>query len=252
MADLPSDLVTEIFFCLPVQSLLRFRSISKSLKSLIDSHNFTNLHLKNSLDFNLILRCNSNLYQLDFPNLTVTIPLNHPFTRYDTNISLLNSYNGLLCISNDIKEIAFWNPNIRSKYCILPYLPITSDFEDHIIILFDGHGCIFDSFTGDYKFVKISCVLDPQHHTYHSQVRIFSWKTYSWKVFSRTTDIIVSIQTMGVLVENSLHWVDTSPRCFAFNITQEVFNEVPLLEIMVANNQISTIYVSLLGVFVSL
>jgi len=46
MADLPSNLFTEILSRLPVQSLIRFQSTSKSLKSLIDSHNFTNLYLK--------------------------------------------------------------------------------------------------------------------------------------------------------------------------------------------------------------
>ncbi|WJX29714.1 hypothetical protein P8452_18323 [Trifolium repens] len=69
-ADIPSDLFPEILSRLPVEPLLRFRSISKSLKSIIDSHNFTNLHLKNSNNFYLILNHNSDLYQLDFPNLT--------------------------------------------------------------------------------------------------------------------------------------------------------------------------------------
>jgi len=47
-------------------------------------------------------------------------------------------------------------------------------------------------------------------------------------------------QTMNVLVENSLHLVVSRkpgmfepPLIVAFNLTQEIFNEVPLLEIQV-------------------
>ncbi|KEH36962.1 F-box-like protein [Medicago truncatula] len=45
---LPPEILAKILFRLPVKSLLRFGSTSKSLKSLIDSHNFINLHLKNN------------------------------------------------------------------------------------------------------------------------------------------------------------------------------------------------------------
>jgi len=130
--DLPPEILAEILSRLPVKSLFRFRSTSKSLKSLIDSQKFINLHLKNTLNFNLILCHNyTNFYQLRFPNLTTPIPLNHPFTRRNSkNIVLLGSCNGLLAISNsefvfsNPKEITFWNPTIR-KYRIIPFLRIS-------------------------------------------------------------------------------------------------------------------------------
>jgi len=62
-----------------------------------------------------------------------------------------------------------------------------------------------------------------------------------------------SSQTMGVFVENSLHWVVIrkldrfQPSLIvAFNLTQEVFNEVPLPEIQMAVDKYQ-IDVSLLG-----
>jgi len=104
MADLPPEIVTGILSLLPVQSLLRFRSTSKSLQSLIDSHNFI---LKNSLNRSLILRHNSNLYQInDFSNLTTAIKLNLPLKGSNNFISLFGSCNGLLCIFSN-GEIAF-------------------------------------------------------------------------------------------------------------------------------------------------
>lgn len=134
MSDLFLDLFTEILSRLPVQTLLRFRSISKSLKSLIDSHNFTNLHLKNSLNFNLVLCRNSEFYQIDFPNLTTTVSLNHPLTRYKSHITIPGSCNGILCISNRFYDIALSNPNIRKHRAILN-LPISHRSESDTMLV---------------------------------------------------------------------------------------------------------------------
>jgi len=239
---LPPEIVAEIFSRLPVKSLLRFRSSSKSLKSIIDSHNFTDLHLKNSLNFNLILRRNNTkLYQFDFPDLTSRVKLRFPFMCSGNRNRLLGSCNGLLCISSGINEFAFWNPNI-CKHRFIPYLIVPRYEPGFNFIRFgvrmDGFG--FDSFAGDYKLVIVSGFVDLKHHTFDSQVRLFSSNTNSWKVLPNMPYAICFSQTtMGVFLENSnsLHWVvipkldgSESPLIVAFNLTQEVFNEVPLPE----------------------
>ncbi|CAJ2664048.1 unnamed protein product [Trifolium pratense] len=90
MTNIPPELFTNILSLLPVPSLLRVRSTSKSIRSLIDSINFINLHLKNSFNFNLslILRHNSDLYQIDFSNLTTAVQLNHPLMCYSDGVRL--------------------------------------------------------------------------------------------------------------------------------------------------------------------
>jgi len=106
MADIPWELFTEILSLLPVETLLRFRSISKSIRTLIDSPYFNNLHLQNSLNFNLILRNHSDFYQIDFPNLTTCFEVNLPITLYNTSINLLlRSCNGMLCISIGVNKL---------------------------------------------------------------------------------------------------------------------------------------------------
>ncbi|KEH37096.1 F-box protein CPR1 [Medicago truncatula] len=229
---LPSEILTEIFSRLPPQSLLRFRSTSESLKSIIDSHNFTNLHLKNSLNLNLILGHKTNLFHLHFPNLTTAIPLNHPLSNAN-GIKLFGSCNGLLCISSKA-EITFWNPNIR-KHRIIPNLPIPipqSETKAHYALFTYGFG--FDPLSSDYKLIRISWFIDLTNFTFDSYVSLFTSKTNSWKVLPSIEYVICYALTMGVFVENSLHWMMVKKPdglhqrlIFAFNLTLEVFNEVP-------------------------
>ncbi|WJX27259.1 hypothetical protein P8452_16100 [Trifolium repens] len=245
MANIPPELFTEILSLLPVKSLLCYRSTSKSLRSLIDSYNFIKLHLKNSFNFNfsLILRHNSDLYQIDFPNLTTAVQLNHPLMCYSNRITLFGSCNGILCISNIADDIAFWNPNIR-KYRIIPYLQIPPRSEsDTTLFAARVHGFGFDPLTGDYKLVRISYFVDLQHRTFDSQVRIFSSKMNSWKILPSMPYALCCARTMGVYVENSLHWVVTRKLepfqpdlIVAFDLTLEIFNEVDLPEIEVVNS----------------
>ncbi|AES71809.2 F-box protein interaction domain protein [Medicago truncatula] len=265
MADdgLPPEILAEILSRLPVESLLRFRSTSKSLKSLIDSHNFINLHLKNPLNQSVIIRNNSDIYQLqiddnDFSNrINSIIPLNHPFkgnspnidpyTRRDSTMALIGSCNGLLAISNGqiafthpnaANEITIWNPNTR-KHLIIPFLPMPvpyimeSNNPNRGCLCVHGFG--FDSLTGDYKLLRISWLLDLQNPFYDPHVRLFSSKTNSWKIVPSFPYSLEYCQTMGVFIDNSnsIHWVANNelfePRLiFAFNLTFEIFNEVPL------------------------
>ena len=271
-AELPPEILAEIFSRLPVKSLLRFRSTSKSLQSLIDSPNFINLHLKNnSLNQSLILQHNySDIYQIDddFSNISKSmIPLNHPFPRNSTTtdpfthniiMSLIGSCNGLLAISNGriffkhpngANEITIWNPNTR-KHRMIPFLPLPipsimeSDDINRRSLCVLGFG--FDPLNHDYKFLRISWLMAPQNPFYDSQVRLFSSKTNSWKIIPSMPYELHHIHRMGIFVENSLHWtmvkkLDGLHPCLivAFNLTREIFNEVPLPAEMVGQQVIS-------------
>jgi len=263
-AELPPDILSEILSRLPVKSLLRFRSTSKSLKSLIDSHKFINLHLRNSPNRSLVLQFKFDIYQIQIndafsdPNISMILfPLNHPFTgnsnsidpTLNSTITLIGSCNGLLAMSHGVmafthpnapNEITIWNPNTR-KHRIIPFLPLPipnilqSDNINRVCLCVHGFG--FDSVSGDYKLLRISHLIDPQNPFYDPQVRLFCLKTNSWKIIPNLPYALCYTITMGVFVENSssLHWVATrkiqpfqSDLILAFNLTLETFNEVPL------------------------
>ena len=169
---------------------------------------------------------------------------------YSNRITLFGSCNGLICISNIADDIAFWNPNIR-KHRIIPYLPTTPRSEsDTTLFAARVHGFGFDSFAGDYKLVRISYFVDLQNRSFDSQVRVFSLKMNSWKELPSMNYALCCARTMGVFVENSnlnsssLHWVVTRKLepfqpdlIIAFNLTLEIFNEVPLPEIGEVNSE---------------
>jgi len=269
---LPPELFTEILSRLPVKSLLQFRSTSKSLKSLIDSHNFINLHLKNSLNFNLILQHYGNLYQIDDDFSKSIIPLNHPFstnlapaTRNRT-LALIGSCNGLIAISigqiafnhpNGANEITIWNPSTR-KHRIIPFLrlPIPNIMESDNInrCCLCVHGFGFDPLSCDYKLLRISWIADPHDEfSFDPHVRLFSSKTNSWKIIPSMPYALIYAQFMGVFVENSLHWIMTKKLgglhpslIVAFDLTLEIFNVVPLPDVD-NSNQSFDIDVDVLG-----
>lgn len=262
MSDIPAEVIADILSRLPVPSLLRCRSISKSWRSLIDSHHFITLHLNKSLTFksntnnnhlNLILRHDSELYHVDFPSLSAAVQLNHPLMCYSNRITLLGSCNGLLCICNVADDIAVWNPSLR-KHRILPYLP-TPRRPDPDTTLFAArvHGFGFDPFAGDYKLVRISYFVDLHDRTFDSQVRLYSSRTNTWKTLPSMPYALCCALTMGVFVDHALHWVVTrklEPNqpdlIVAFDLRLEIFVEVPLPELGIGSLSFE-IDVALLG-----
>ncbi|TKY72232.1 F-box protein CPR30 [Spatholobus suberectus] len=243
MSDLPREVITDILSRLPVRSLLRFRSTSKSWRTLIESHHFNSLHLRRSLTWNatntsLILRLDSDLYETNFPALDPPVPLNHPLMCYSNKITLLGSVNGLLCISNVADDIAFWNPSLR-KHRILPYLPVPRRADpDTTLFAARVHGFGFDTFTGDYKLVRISYFVDLHDRSFDSQVKLYTLRANAWRTLPSMPYALCCARTMGVFVGNSLHWVvtrklepDQPDLIIAFDLRREIFREVPLPEV---------------------
>ncbi|XP_061344338.1 F-box protein CPR1-like [Gastrolobium bilobum] len=238
MADLPYEVISDILTRLPVIYLLRFRSVCKSWRSLIDNRRFISVHLKNPIHTNLILSNDSDLYQIDFPNLNGAVPLNHPLMCYSNSITLLGSCNGLLCICNVADDIAFWNPSLR-KYRILPCLPSTRRSDaDASLLAVRVYGFGHESFAGDYKLVRILFLYDWHNRSFESQVKLYSLRTNSWKTLPSMPYALCCARTMGVFVGNALHWVVTrklEPNqpdlIVAFDLRLEVFLVVPLPEI---------------------
>ncbi|KAJ0691778.1 putative F-box domain-containing protein [Helianthus annuus] len=123
--ELCPELIVEIFTRLPTQSLLRFRSVSKSICGMIGSPDFIRLHaVRSPKKFTVIHRVNYKAEGITKSMYTInsagegqlsyigTTPVEYPFAR----VNIVGSCNGILCVYEiDKRIIHLWNPSIRRK-----------------------------------------------------------------------------------------------------------------------------------------
>ncbi|KAL2533184.1 F-box protein CPR30 [Abeliophyllum distichum] len=224
MSNIQEDLVMEVLSRLRVKSLLRFRSVSKSWKTLIDSPRFIKMHMELSMKMKMaqssvevIQRCNLNKFYLLHLDLSgdphlIRDPeeLPHPFGRrynLDTSvaykISLVGSCNGLLCFVDCADRIVLWNLATR-KYFELQYSGIKFpkiSIREHFV----NYGFGYDSATDDYKVIRLITAFD-NSLSECSLVELYSLKSNSWTRFGDSMGLDYGVD-YGILVGGSLHWI---------------------------------------------
>lgn len=240
LADLPFEILVSLLCRLPVKPLIKFRSVSKPLRSVIDSVHFVDLHLNNSRETRshrcLILGRNSELYYVDLDPVSDAVELPHPLMCYRNQIVVLGSIDGLVCISNVAEDIALWNPSIK-RHKILPFLPIERNSElGPSLPITRVFGFGYDPINEDYKLVRISQFILLGYEKSVAKVKVYSQRANAWKD-SEDMPYVCMNKKNGIFVKTSLHWVvnrkfnvDETDLIVAFNLTNETFREVPLPE----------------------
>ena len=152
---LPDDILTHIFHCLPIKSIIVCTSVSKTWKSLIKNPTFISTHLhhshKNLLLFRLPIQPfemfgtiptgDREVYTLnhdddddDFTeeqHTRLDFPFHGPdLESYCPVFCVVGTCDGLLCLSDDLFTYTnifyLWNPCVR-KILQLPYPNVTFD-----------------------------------------------------------------------------------------------------------------------------
>ncbi|XP_060174030.1 F-box/kelch-repeat protein At3g23880-like [Lycium barbarum] len=216
---LPGELITEILSRLPVKSLLKFRSASKSWLALISSPEFIKNHLSISANnkeythhrlilsfpgprsiYNNLKDC--SLGSLLDGSVVEVSELNRP---PGTFWFVMGSVNGLvclvsgLCISfvNEKKKVVLWNPSIR-KYKKLPDLG--TSLSKATCVLF-GFG--YDEFHDDYKVVGFYYSFGNLSSV---EGKIYSLKEDSWRSTHYPLPDELRFYGKGMFVNGKLHW----------------------------------------------
>ncbi|XVF00132.1 hypothetical protein REPUB_Repub03eG0258700 [Reevesia pubescens] len=241
---IPDDLVPNILQCLPVNALLRFRCLSKSVCREIDSAAFAKTHLERSLRTKthrkLVFhdRKKRDMYAIDFDGIEddrATKLINPLKTRYKFH----GTCNGLLLLSNDFycyhtrygnsePRLWLWNPFTR-KCKKLPNCLDQAPGSYHGMA-FNGFG--YDPVGNDYKIVKIftSFGYGPR---YKISVWVFSLAVNTWRKvpIPYCQETFNGIKANGVFADGALHWLSDvsknhSKEIVTFDISNEVFVKV--------------------------
>ncbi|XP_074267386.1 F-box protein CPR1-like [Silene latifolia] len=240
--SLPDDIIMEILSRLPVKTLLRFKSASKSLLNLIISPEFVKLHLRRSLirnsSFTLLHWGEASLAYFDFDHPQ------RPVVQFDVHpdvIKLLESYryenssklyfpmiigicNGVVCFGK-AKELVLYNPATRDCRQI-PRLRMREscrsiDFEDVFV---------YDYNADDFKiFSSVHHITTPNQNNF--EFYMYSLKDNSWlKIESPAQGLRVDTSRTHI-ANNSLYWVTlkdgTQPKAIMrFDLSSHMYEEM--------------------------
>ncbi|GAB2277780.1 hypothetical protein Dimus_012484 [Dionaea muscipula] len=253
-AELPFEVITEILLFLPVNSLLRFKSVSKAWRQLITDPDFAKLHHSRSIQSHpkhlLVLDRNGNgnnsKFSADlskFDHVVVEIysvrgiMQRHRCDKCSKRLVgekysnfLVGSSNGLICIFHQGK-LALSNPSTRT-HRMIPCLDLPSNY---MLKVYVGFG--YDPLSYDYKVMVIWCsFVESDLLTVHAVV--YSLNSNSWREVpcpqskvSRWSCFFGAEKLF--FVNNAFHWLCVSvwgwtATIICFDIHNETYGEVPL------------------------
>ncbi|CAI8619571.1 unnamed protein product [Vicia faba] len=208
-SDLPEELIVEILLRLPVRSLVQFKCICKSWKTLISDPKFVKRHLQiSSAEPNLIHLFFS---QLSEPQKIVSYPLKPLFQNILPPVNssgmmkmknqywIIGSCNGLLCMYNRYHHcVKLRNPSIMFKS---NKSPRAVSFEWMNIL----YGFGFDRVNDKYK---VLLVVRNKNDPNQILTRVYTFGLDSWKTipnFQITPTGPFSL--LGKFVSGNLNWI---------------------------------------------
>ncbi|OVA19256.1 F-box domain [Macleaya cordata] len=237
-----NDLLRQILWCLPVKSLLVFKSVSKTWLSLISDPYFIHNHcLRNHPSIpGLFLQKTSYVIKPEFEfmfldgNINGGVPFKAlNFMNNPAGIKIQQSCNGLLCCSSfkssrSNRSYYIYNPSTK-HYTILPQSQFRENGRVRSVSL------AFDPLKSPHY--EAICIW--RYDTDNYQIEIYSSKTASWRLsgdpFPAPNDD--SFFKSGVFWNGSLHWISlrdsdsiglSEYSLYYFDIGRELLKRMPV------------------------
>ncbi|MFS8014501.1 putative F-box domain-containing protein [Helianthus anomalus] len=235
------ELIVEIFTRLPTQSLIRFRSVSKSICGMIGSPDFIRLHsVRSPKKFTVTHRVNykaegvmKSVYTINpagggqLSYIGTATPVEYPFKEKH----IVGSCNGIICVYEyDRSIIHLWNPSIRRKVTLRflpPWLPG----------LALGFG--FDPSIEDYKILWTAS---------GGVSSVYTMKTHTWReIHSPAMDSLSFVKSPMCLFDGALYWAvkrhfrHSCCYMMTFDLSSEVFSTIELPEPSWETNTVTVI-----------
>ncbi|KAK1426184.1 hypothetical protein QVD17_14853 [Tagetes erecta] len=239
----PLDIQIEILTRLPVKSLIQFRSVSKTWKSIIDTSDFiaAHHHHHTQQQHHLLVYC-------DDPNNYVAFVDNHSFPQHKFPITipfllnkfqyrrLIGSSRGLFCFYGEVANnpegsvqpmVVIWNPSIRRVIQVLVPGETSNLFRSVL-----GFGVC--PITNDPKIIKIRFISGEDNLKRISHVEVFTLSTRTWRSsYSNLPPKFIYYLDPAVDVDGFLYWqaddmIASTNVIISFDLTSEEFRQVNL------------------------
>lgn len=220
------DVLVEILLWLPVKSLVRFQSVSKSWRALIRDPKFIKLHLERSIqtlsDRIFVLRCYWDEYCLVKLNnegwfdKPMKVVQSSSIPKWLPRIN--NHCNGLFCGHDDKNGIVVWNPSLRKHKTISNLKLNVFDFHKQLFNV----GIGYDPINDDYKVVNIIQLSKFGEPVTVYDVLVYSLKESLWRRVEDKWPVKDFISGVGTYLNGNMHWVGEIG-VVAFDLTKEKF-----------------------------
>jgi hypothetical protein len=183
-ANIPSDIISDILTRLPVKSLTRFKSVSKSMLAFLGNPEFVKQHLKraNLKNPNLVLKHDSKLFYVEDEEWSKARRLPLPFSLCLEKVEISGSCNGILCISDQQcnQDIFLLNPSTG----VFKHLPFSGFDIAAVENSFTTMGFGYHQAEDDYKVIRCVYIYDKPFidiDSYECEARVYSLKAGEWK-----------------------------------------------------------------------
>ncbi|GKU85629.1 hypothetical protein SLEP1_g268 [Rubroshorea leprosula] len=235
----PSDMTEDILQLLPVKSLVRFKLVCSSWRSLISCSRFRKTHFNRAFQnpklsaHKALLSTPSGFMLLDprkpfGDNGGTMVDLTFPLEREDGHLRIAGSCNGLVCLVLDGKRDFFlWNPSTGD--CNKLPEACTPAGQWYV------HGFGYDSSSEDYKvvlvtnYVRITTIGTGTRSRTEAEVAIFSVKRNSWRILKDVNKAIHRLSGWNydtfpesTFLNGVIHWMnDNFGTIIAFDLASE-------------------------------
>ncbi|XP_004296089.1 PREDICTED: F-box protein CPR30-like [Fragaria vesca subsp. vesca] len=239
LESLPEEIIPDILVRLPIKSLIRFTSVSKSWNSTIKHPTFIRTHLTHTLNSThqnatrLILIHNvsnegtskhnygqvplsgfkEDSYSLHYDNTAVTehckieFPIALKQMMLNPCFRVSGTYNGLVLLAedvwHDVYNYVLWNPSIR-KYVILPKPTVRKSTHGEYKA---SMGLGYDARKNDYKVVRVTFLVDQPDHSLTALVQYYSLATGSWGMLRVLPPCMLLSSGVLVFANGALHFL---------------------------------------------
>ncbi|KAG2318087.1 hypothetical protein Bca52824_021209 [Brassica carinata] len=229
LSSLPLDLIEEIFYRAPAESLLRSKPTCKKWCDLIKNKRFIYEHLRRFPEQRRFLRIDETVQIMDPVTRTrKETPIPHELQPLDNIRAMVHCDGLMLCEWSDMEsrtvQLALWNPLTRHIASIKPSTRFrTSDYY--------GIGYGVNKYRDGYKILRFSD-LEGDFEIYNCETS--SWRTL-YDIAMADDDWLVDFTCHGVAVMGNMYWLahrvvheDEEVESFilGFDFTTEAFMDV--------------------------